>query len=1012
MKKAHSLRVIVAWIMICAFLLCETFFIGIFYSNMVTLLSGAERQHVDELTNAAKGALIAQLENMHANTRTWSSWDVVYDYILGQKADFVEEDLESGGMLRIYKMDYVVIKDRQGKDVLAMPSDIIMNDFVNENGNPPEDWAQVLPAGLSDRITPIACDVLAGQADGFTDNGPYCDVGYVVCNGESYMICVMPVLHTDETGEAVGTFTFAVHFGNERMGAITQMSATTFTVLEADMETIAKGDTIQIQGIENIVFTTVMENLYSARSVLLRLSHQRLVYNGGMALFATMIFTVSLVLVAFFGILFVVVDRNLLRSIRTLVTDVEHVQGSERFDVGKYQGFKETRTLSVAINDMATRVEESARVEHEASTSISILKSILNGMDAYVYVSDPFTNEILFINDKMQNHFDIEGEGVGQICWQVLQTGLAGACEFCPCRQLHSLEDVVVWEEHNTVTGRHYRNTDRLILWADGRLVHLQHSVDITDIKDTQAQLIAAKEQAEQGSRAKGEFLSRMSHEMRTPMNAIIGMTNIARGAKDIEKKEYCLERIDNASRHLLGVINDILDMSKIEANKFELSPTDFSLDTMLMNVLNVVNFRLEEKKQVLHMFVDPNIAPMLFGDEQRLAQVVTNLLTNAVKFTPEKGQISLNVTKEQDNANEQILRFEVQDTGIGISPAQQRRLFNPFEQADGSTSRQFGGTGLGLAISKRIVELMGGIIWVESELHKGSKFVFKAKVKPVLGSRLEKVRRNISKRDLNVLVVDDSKETCDYFMCLMENLGIRTQCAYSGLEAIERVNKEQSHFDMIFLDWQMPQMDGIQLAKQIRNADGTQPIIIMISVAEWADIEKEATGAGVDAFVPKPLFPSQITDCIHRFINLTEANKPIEAESQPQQFSFPGKTILLAEDIDINREIVQAILEDSHIDIISAENGLEAVEKFTKDPERYDLILMDVHMPQMDGLEATQHIRALNIEKAKSVPIVAMTANVFKEDVEQCLEVGMNGHLGKPIDFKELQAVVMRYLG
>ena len=400
---------------------------------------------------------------------------------------------------------------------------------------------------------------------------------------------------------------------------------------------------------------------------------------------------------------------------------------------------------------------------------------------------------------------------------------------------------------------------------------------DITEI-------IRSKETAEQASSAKGEFLSRMSHEIRTPLNAIIGMINIGMGTEDIARKNYCFERADGASRHLLGIINDILDISKIEADKFELSHIEFDFEQALENVINMANVRAEEKQQNFIVKLSDDVPAFILSDELRLSQVMTNLLTNAIKFTPEKGTIKLNIEKIDEIEDEVILRIEVSDTGIGISPENQKKLFMSFNQADPSISQKFGGTGLGLAISKRIVELMGGQIWVESEPDNGSKFIFTIKVKK------------------------------------------------TGV-------KGKTH---------------------------------------------------------------------------TKLNKAADVKQQKaakQRYNFDGQTLLIAEDVEINREIMSAILEETNVLIDYAENGKIAVSMFAENPEKYNLILMDINMPEMNGYEATRRIRSMNFARAKDIPIIAMTANVFREDVEKCLASGMNDHTGKPVDANALFEQLNKYL-
>jgi signal transduction histidine kinase/CheY-like chemotaxis protein len=522
--------------------------------------------------------------------------------------------------------------------------------------------------------------------------------------------------------------------------------------------------------------------------------------------------------------------------------------------------------------------------------------------------------------------------------------------------------------------------------------------------------LAEALDGANRASRAKTDFLANMSHEMRTPMNAVIGMTTIARGAADVEKKDYCLKKIDEASSHLLGVINDILDMSKIEANKFELSLSEFDFEEMLKRVVNVINFRMDEKHLNFTVYVDNNIPCALIGDDQRLAQVIANLLSNAVKFTPEGGNIRLDTCFVEEKNQLCTILIKVSDTGIGVSAEQQQRLFTSFEQADSGTSRKFGGTGLGLAISKRIVEMMDGSIWVESELGEGAVFAFMISVRR--GDATERrslLPPNVNRDNLRILAVDDEADILEYFEDIMQRFGIVCDVADSGKKALELV-EQNGAYDICFVDLRMPEPDGLALSRRLKALSAGKSVVIMISAAEWSMIENDAKAAGVDGFIPKPLFPSAIADCINECLGhgaMQSGASPDEAEIG----CFKGYRIILAEDMEINREIVLALLEPTALCIDCAVNGEEAVRMFADSPDDYDMIFMDVQMPEMDGYEATRRIRSLNTPRAKHVPIVAMTANVFREDVEKCLDAGMDDHIGKPLDLAEVTEKLQKYL-
>ena len=526
---------------------------------------------------------------------------------------------------------------------------------------------------------------------------------------------------------------------------------------------------------------------------------------------------------------------------------------------------------------------------------------------------------------------------------------------------------------------------------------------DITDI-------MQSKTQAESANIAKSQFLATMSHEMRTPMNAVLGMTSIGKAAADPERMLYCFAKIEDASQHLLGVINDILDVSKIEAGKLELSPTDFVFEKMLQRIVNIINFQASAKKQTLHINIDETIPCCLIGDDQRLAQIITNLLGNAVKFTPAGGTITLDtrLVRQQNGVCE--IQISVSDTGIGISEEQRQRLFTSFGQADSGISRKFGGTGLGLAISKNIVEMMGGKISVESTLGEGSTFTFAVLLgiandaaggKSILGG--------INHSTLHVLVVDDSEEVLDYFLEQSRRFGFPCEAAVGAAPALTLIDM-RGGYDMYFINQKLPDMDGLELHRRIALRGFKEAVYVMMTDQDDGTMQSPARDAGIQKFITKPLSSSSIAGVINDSFGL-RVYEAMTDTGDSEDDIFDGRRVLFAEDVEINREILIALLEPTGVELVCAENGVQALEMFSQNPDDFDLILMDMQMPEMDGVEATQRIRALDYERAKTIPIVAMTANVFREDIEACLAAGMNDHLGKPIDMSEVLAKLRKYI-
>ena len=521
---------------------------------------------------------------------------------------------------------------------------------------------------------------------------------------------------------------------------------------------------------------------------------------------------------------------------------------------------------------------------------------------------------------------------------------------------------------------------------------------------------------SEQASKAKSDFLSSMSHEMRTPMNAIIGMAQIAAKSNELEKLKYCLANIDNSSSHLLGLINDILDMSKIEAGKLDLDNTTMNIEKMLIRVCNLITEKIEQKNIKFNIVLGANMRMHYIGDELRLAQVITNLLSNAVKFTPVNGRIELSAGEIKQTDSYSILRFSVEDTGIGMTEEQMGRLFKAFEQAESGTSRKFGGTGLGLAISKRIVEMMNGTIWVESEFNKGSKFIFEVRLERSGEQQKAVIYGNIKPADIKLLFVDADPDTRDYVKSILSSFGIT---AIDEAETVEQAitlalsaRESGKPYDITFVDYGLVNRENISYIENLSFKIDRNNVIIMTSFLNWNRIEASLQDIGIQRFVPKPVFPSAILNVINEVIGGANKSLDITSNNAGDSPDFSRISLLLAEDVEINREIFIALLEETKVKIEIAENGLIAVEKFKANPEKYDVIIMDVQMPEMDGLEASETIRSLDHERAKDIPIIAMTANVFREDIEKCLSSGMNDHLAKPIEVNDVITKIICYCG
>lgn len=516
---------------------------------------------------------------------------------------------------------------------------------------------------------------------------------------------------------------------------------------------------------------------------------------------------------------------------------------------------------------------------------------------------------------------------------------------------------------------------------------------------------------AQKANDAKRDFLSRMSHEIRTPMNAIIGMSAIAFNYLDDKKRTAdCLSKITFSSKHLLMLLNDVLDMSKIENGKLNIRQELFDLKNLVTSLADI-NYGLATAKGLSFEIVISGFKDeLLLGDSMRVNQILLNLLSNAIKFTPKGGSVKLEIRMLRSASDKIWLRFIVKDSGIGMKKEFLEHLYEPFEQADNGIARKYGGTGLGMAITKNLVAIMDGTIEVESQEGAGTTFMVDL---PFGVSKVDK-KTAVEMEEMRVLVVDDDNDTCEHAVVLLKGMGVNVDWALNGFEAIEKVRSacedDGRCYDVCFIDWCMPELDGIETARRMRRYVGPDVLIIIISAYDWSGIEEQAKAAGVNAFIAKPFFASNLYNTL-----LTVSRKPelgFSAVGNKETYDFGGKKVLLVEDNELNMEIASELLKFVNLQVEHAENGKVAVDIFRNSKEKeYALIFMDIQMPLMNGYDAARCIRSSEHPAAGTIPIIAMTANAFNDDVQAAFDAGMNGHLAKPIDVEVLYKTIARYI-
>ncbi len=697
-----------------------------------------------------------------------------------------------------------------------------------------------------------------------------------------------------------------------------------------------------------------------------------------------------------------VFNRGLNRPITRLVDSLHAFAKGKKVDLEfPTGGYPELDTVKKAFD---TTVKERQAIEEELRSANRRFSSVMDGLDALVYVADMETHEMLFLNRYGQA---VWGDHRGKTCWQFLQSGQDGPCPFCNNHLLLDADGkpagVQSWEFQNTITNRWYLCRDQAIHWPDGRMVRMEIATDITDLKHLEASLREAREEAEESNLAKSEFLAAMSHELRTPMNAIIGMGEVLSETElDGEQTQY-VQVLQRSTDALLGLIDDLLDLSKVEARQVTLNPVSFDLYDLVTGTTEILAQRAREKGITLETRIRPATPHVVIGDPRRLRQLLINLLSNAVKFT-NHGRIDVLVEPVDIREGTILLRFQVADTGIGIPAKKLKMIFDCFTQGNSSNSRVHGGTGLGLAICRRLVELMDGEIRVESQPGQGSVFEFTARFGQPPGRGDLPPPRELA--GTNLLIVDDATSNRRELGELLEGMGCRSRWMtdpFASLEELERALTAGDPYQALLVAAELPGMDGFRLAGEIRKNPllASLPVVI-IGADDRENARTEARGLNA-GYLLKPISGDTLLATLRQSLSDRPDNGPETNRS--------SLDILLAEDVEDNAMLIQLYLKGSGHRLEMVKNGAQAVTRFKEQP--FDLVLMDLQMPIMDGYTATREIRRWEREQQrKPVPILALTAFALSEDIEKSLAAGCNDHFGKPIRKESLLKTLNHYAG
>ncbi len=919
---------------------------------------------------------------------------------------------DATGTTQTQRFNFIILADPSGHIVASRTYDSVTNRDME------------IPASLKAHIKPS--DPLLRSA---ALNGSV--AGLLLIPEGALVVDCRPVVKSDASGSLRGYMISARYFeSGGDLKRLEQMAGLPLAVRRFDDEQLPgdfsearrklfkQGDIYTNHSIAtaNIGFT-LLYDIYGKPALILRTTMPRRIYWVGQTIEMYFVGSVAMAGIALIIVVMVLLNRSVISRLSQLSASVAAIAISG--DASAHVDCPGSDEISHLGGDINRMLESLHLLQVQRQRAEMRYRAFMENIPAIALIKDS-EGRIVYMNEPMARFTQKKFEDVkSEVLADRLPPEIAATLRQHD-QQILSNKLSMQFEEmipspdgvpHNWLTFRFP------IEEPEGDVLVGTVSIDISDRKEADEELRKAKEAAEAANLAKSEFLANMSHEIRTPLNGVIGMTDLALATDlTIEQQEY-LQIIKLSADSLLTVINDILDFSKIEAGKIDFEEIDFNLRDMVEMTMKTLAFRADEKGLELLCDFAPEVPEAIHGDSTRLRQVIVNLVGNAIKFT-EKGEVEIKVRAVGEPGDQQMIHFTVCDTGIGICPDKQQSIFEPFTQADSSTTRKYGGTGLGLSISIRLVRLMGGDIWVESELGKGTKFHFQFPLVPAVGP----VKKAIEPPSdipsgLKILVVDDNATNRKIMAGMLKQWGMLPTLSESGINAIEELRAAAAsgeQYDLIISDFLMPEMNGFQFVERIRQEDPltTAKIMLLTSAGRRGDGAR-CEELGIAAYVTKPVRRSELHEVISRLLKTREHStpQPLITRHTIKESPNPGSFlhILVAEDNLVNQKLVARLIEKRGHAVKVVANGLEAVNAL--DREAYDLVLMDLQMPEMDGFEATVEIRRREKQSGLHKPVIALTAHAMKGDRERCLDAGMDGYLTKPICGIELDDVLEKYL-